>query len=348
MMLGYSVYHWLFFFYFYCFCGWCFETAFVSLKSRRWVNRGFMRGPFLPLYGSGAMMMLVVSMPFQDSILLTYLSGFVGATALEYITGVIMEALFQVRYWDYSSRFLNYKGHICLRSSLVWGVFTVGMTRVVHGHVEAFAYSLPVRPLHYGTVALTVCIVADFTLAFKAALDLRDLLVRIMRKREELMGIQKRLDVFIAFVGGDKEQKRADRSERRELWLNDLSASLEQRFTTLKEAIMNVPSAYGESVREEIAELRGKFSLFREREKSDSQILDTYKRDIILGNPSMRSEAYESAFEELKKIANDEDEAAHPHHHAAHASHFHPVSHFDHSGHLDHGNAADQSSPKRM
>ena len=71
MTQTYTALQWLFFFYLYSFIGWCYESAYVSIRKRRWVNRGFMRGPMLPLYGSGAVMMLVVSAPFQDSIILT-------------------------------------------------------------------------------------------------------------------------------------------------------------------------------------------------------------------------------------------------------------------------------------
>ena len=151
-MFNYAGFQWLFLFYFYCFGGWCFESAFVSLKSRKWVNRGFMRGPFLPLYGSGAMMMLVVSRPFADNIVLTY------------------AALFKMRYWDYTNRFMNFQGHICLRSSLAWGFLTILMTRVIHRPIEGLMYMIPNRVLYYLTVLLTVYIVADFTLSFKAAL----------------------------------------------------------------------------------------------------------------------------------------------------------------------------------
>ncbi len=307
-MFNYNGFQWLFFFYFYCFGGWCFESVFVSLKSGKWVNRGFMRGPFLPLYGSGATMMLVVSRPFQENVLLTYIAGVIGATALEYVTGVVMETLFQVRYWDYSERFMNFQGRICLRSSVVWGFFTILMTRVIHRPIEQFMYSLPSRALNYATVLLTIYIVADFTLSFKAALDLRDIMIRMMRLREELERMQKRLDVIIAFNNDEREQKRMDRGERREIWLNDLTSSLEQGFATLKELLLSKPSAYGESIREEIAELRGRFSLYRERERGEKKLLDFYKRDMIRNNPSMRSETYESAFEELKKIANGEEE----------------------------------------
>lgn len=307
-MFGYNGFQWLFLFYFYCFGGWCFESVYVSIKSRKWVNRGFMRGPFLPLYGTGAIMMLVVSMPFADNVLLTYIAGVIGATALEYVTGVVMEALFKVRYWDYTGRFMNFKGHICLRSSLAWGFFTILMTRVIHRPIEGIMFMLSDKALHHMTVLLTVYIVADFTLSFKAALDLRDLMVRIMRVREELERIQKRLDVLAAFNNDEKEQKRLERVERREIRLKDLAAGLEQGFAAIKEALLSRPTAYGESVREEIAELRGKFSLYLERETGYGRLLDFYKRDMIRNNPTMRSDEYESAFEELKQMANDQEE----------------------------------------
>ena len=67
-----------------------------------------MHGPFLPLYGSGAIMMLVVSMPFRENVMLTYVAGCIGATILEYFTGVVMEALFKIRYWDYSTEKFNF------------------------------------------------------------------------------------------------------------------------------------------------------------------------------------------------------------------------------------------------
>ena len=135
-MFHYNMIQWLAFFYFYCFFGWCFESTYVSIRKRQWVNRGFMRGALLPLYGSGAIMMLVISMPFQDNILLTFIAGVIGATILEYFTGVCMEAMFQIRYWDYSNQPFNFQGHICLSSSIAWGFLTILMTKVIHKPIE--------------------------------------------------------------------------------------------------------------------------------------------------------------------------------------------------------------------
>ncbi len=299
-MFNYSMYQWLLFFYLYCFFGWCFESAYVSIKSKKLVNRGFMRGPFLPLYGSGATMMLVVSMPFRDNILLTYVAGVIGATVLEYVTGVTMEALFKVRYWDYSNQPFNFQGHICLGSSIAWGFLTILMTRVIHMPIERLVFSIPAAVLPYLTIIMTIYIVSDFTLSFKAALDLRDILIKMEKAKEELERMQRRLDVLIAFSNEDKEQKK----QERELHANELVAGLEQRFVSFKESLQNKPAEYGESVREEIADLRARFNLYRERTKSSRELLDFYKRDMIRNNPTMDSMKFKDAFEELKKAAN--------------------------------------------
>ena len=151
-MYPYTMTQWLFLFYFYCFLGWCVEATYVSLKEKppHWINRGFIRGPFLPLYGSGAIMMLVVSAPFQHNIWLTYVAGCLGATVLEYITGVAMEVLFKVRYWDYSNQPFNFQGHICLGTTLAWGFLTILMTRVIHKPVEGLLYMREILPFPSG------------------------------------------------------------------------------------------------------------------------------------------------------------------------------------------------------
>lgn len=303
-MLHYTSIQWLFFFYFYCFFGWCFESTYVSIKSRKLVNRGFMRGPFLPLYGSGGIMMLVVSMPFQDNVLLTYIAGVIGATALEYVTGVTMEALFKVRYWDYSKNKFNFQGHICLGSSLAWGFLTILMTKVIHKPIEHFVLSIPGTVLTVVTCILTIYIVVDFTLSFKAAMDLRDILVKIERAREELERMQHRLDIIIAFNNEEKEQKK----QERELRMAELSSSLEQKFNGIKETIQSKPMEYSEAVKEEIADLRARFNLYMDGRKNYRNLLDFYKRDMIRNNPSMASNKFKDAFEELKNAVSRRSE----------------------------------------
>lgn len=298
-MFHYNIVQWLFIFYLYSFLGWCFESTYVSIKSKKVINRGFMRGPFLPLYGSGAVMMLVVSMPFAHNGMLTYIAGCIGATALEYVTGVTMEALFKVRYWDYSNKPFNFQGQICLSSTIAWGFFTVLMTRVLHPPIDHFVVSMPQQILGYVTALLTVYILIDFTLSFKAAMDLRDILAKLQELREEMERMERRLDVLIAFSSEEREQKKQGRVGS----LTELSAELKQRFAGLKESIMAKPSEYGEAVREEIAELRGRFSNYSDSQDNYGKMLDFYKRDMIRNNPMMVSVKFKDALDELKKMA---------------------------------------------
>lgn len=248
-MFTYSVMQWLFIFYFYCFFGWCFESGYVSLKSRKWVNRGFMRGPFLPLYGSGAVMMLVVSKPFLDYWWAVYLAGFVGATLLEYVTGVVMEALFKVRYWDYSSNRFQFQGHICLGSSLAWGALTLLMNYVIHKPVERVVLSIPATVLSVVTILLSFYIAGDFVLSFKAALDLRDVLVKLERVKEDLARVQKRLDVIVAVTGEDLAQRR-----------DAITESVAQRRDAITESVAQRKDAITESVGQRTEALVDAFS----------------------------------------------------------------------------------------
>ncbi len=302
---GYSVIQWLFFFYFYCFCGWVFESTYVSLKNRKWTNRGFMRGPFLPLYGSGAIMMLVVSAPFQDSVVLTYIAGVIGATILEYITGVTMEALFKVRYWDYSKQPFNFQGQICLGSSLAWGVLTIAMTRVVHKPVERFVLSIPENWLTVVTILLTVYIVSDFTMAWRAAMDLKDVLEKMQKAKEDLERVQKRLDVYLAFVAEGNEQRKQAMKNR--LGLEELTNSISSKFEALKSRMdTDKASESLQNAKEEIAQLQKKFSESLRWREHNSERERSYRRSVFGGNPTMTSTKFREVFEELKKKDKEE------------------------------------------
>lgn len=307
-MQDYSWIQWLFFFFFYSFFGWCFESAYVSLKKKHFVNRGFIRGPFLPLYGSGAIMMLVVSIPFRDNLFLTYLAGCVAATALEYVTGVAMEALFKVRYWDYSSQPFQFQGQICLGSTLAWGGLTILMTRVVHRPIEQFAFWLPEGLLTLLTMLTGVYFIADFTLSFKAALDLKDVLLRMEQAREDLERMQKRLDVILALadeaIENRLEVRREEREGRRDLRMQrqeELLENLEIKFQGILEQLPH--SELLRERREELLELRSRFRMHAEGRERRQFLSDFIKRSMIKGNPTMVSGRFAEALEELKQSA---------------------------------------------
>lgn len=298
-MYSYTLPQWLFLFYFYSFLGWCVESTHVSIRQKppHWVNRGFMRGPFLPLYGSGAIMMLVVSAPFQHNLFLTYAAGCVGATVLEYVTGVTMEALFKVRYWDYSNQPLNFQGHICLGTTLAWGGLTILMTRVIHRPIESLLYMIPQGVLSFLVFVLTVLIAADFALSFRAALDIRDILIAMEKVKEEMEHMQKRLDVIMAVREEEMEQYRS----AAEMRVEELAERMEARLQHIRQRIQIHPGEYLESTKEEAQEIRDRLMHARYRMSELKTVRDRWKRGLILGNPTMRgSKKLHDHLEELR------------------------------------------------
>ncbi len=316
-MFNYNPPQWLFLFYFYSFCGWCWESVYVSVLEKRVVNRGFMRGPFLPLYGCGGIMMLVVSKPFYDNFLLVYIAGCIGATVLEYLTGVIMETLFKVRYWTYDHKKFNYKGYICLESSLFWGVCTVVFSHFLQLPIEKVLLMLPMGFVSVTTTVLTMLVSCDFMIAFKTALELRDFLMYMDKAKEELRRMQKRLDVLIAFKGEDVKEGIGSKiggignsiSSRVEglsagisSGIDVLGASLEKSFAALREKIMLNPADYVISAREEVAELYAKYRIIMDRLTPGPvrNFFEWYKERTIMGNPTMSSAKFSFSMEEIK------------------------------------------------
>lgn len=192
-MYTYNWYQWLAFFYIYCFFGWIFESVYVSIKKQHPINRGFLRIPMLPLYGSGAVMMLWVSLPVRDNLFLVWVFGVIAATVLEYVTGSIMEQLFKVRYWDYSNQKFQVHGYICLTSSIAWGFLTILMTEVIHTPIANVVLSFN-SPVLLATVLITsVIFLIDFYESTKAALVLGKTLETMTKLKADMEEIQSRV-----------------------------------------------------------------------------------------------------------------------------------------------------------
>ena len=216
----YTTGQWVLLFFFYCFCGWVWESCYVSLCQRRWVNRGFLHGPLLPIYGSGAIIILFVTLPVEDSLVLIWLLGMLAATALEYVVGAAMEKIFQVRYWDYSQHRFNLNGHICLSSSIAWGFFSILLVRFLHPPVGRLLEDIPswcVDPL---ALVLTVAFTVDVVRSVQAALDLREMLTKLTEENEDLRRLAKRAEVAAAFAEDDLRRFR-ERTEVEKLLLQD-------------------------------------------------------------------------------------------------------------------------------
>lgn len=182
----YPFYQWLLFFFAYCFVGWVWETSYDSVIERHFVNRGFLYGTWIPIYGFGAIIMLFSTLPFKGNWVMVYLVGMVAATILELFTGLVMEKIFKVRYWDYSSQKLQFKGYICVSSSLFWGLLSVVLVKWVHNFFEKVLFDIPNDIQIVLAIFLSALFLTDLGFSIKTALDIRSVIVKMEKLRGDL------------------------------------------------------------------------------------------------------------------------------------------------------------------
>lgn len=307
-MYGYTLIQWLLFFYIYCIIGWCWETLFVSAKKLKFTNRGFMVGPWLPIYGSGAVIMLLAALPVKDNLFLVFICGMVAATLLEYCTGVVIEAIFKVRYWDYSNQPFNFKGHICLFCSLGWGVASVALIKFIHSPMEAFVLSFDYSVQRWTVMILSVLIAVDFTLSFRAALDLKAVLENITQSNSEIRRLKKRLDVLIAVMDDDRQQlikKYDEKLSQTKSMYREIYENMREKFSIIDQARLGmekIKSFPSEEMINEYEKLKLRFSFINELNDERKSHINIWIRRIVRDNPSFKSVKYSSAVEELKDI----------------------------------------------
>jgi len=180
-MFGSTLYHLLFFFFIYSFIGWCLEEAFVAVDTGKIVNRGFLNGPVCPIYGCGALLVILLLSKVSDNLILLYIASVLLTSALEFTGGIALEKLFHTRWWDYSAQPLNLLGHVCLKFSLLWGIGCVFLVKLIHPALEKV---LSLFPAAIGNVVLVVMILifaADLFLTVKNALKLNQYLSELNR-----------------------------------------------------------------------------------------------------------------------------------------------------------------------
>lgn len=159
-----DLYHFVQWFIIYSFLGWLVESIYMSVCNRKLTNRGFAFSPFCPIYAVGALSVFALLKPLDDNYVALYFAGALLATALEYLVALAMKSFLGAVWWDYSDKPFNYKGIICLESTIAWGFYTVFMFAFLHRFVKMVAASYPFRVGMILAAAVIVVYGFDFTL----------------------------------------------------------------------------------------------------------------------------------------------------------------------------------------
>jgi len=159
-MFGTDIYHLIAAFIMYSIIGWLVESIYMSFCNRKLTNRGFGRGPFCPIYGFGGVLGYLILHPLSNHLIGLYLAGAILATAFEYLVGKMMLKLFGEVWWDYNDKPYNYKGIICLESTVAWGFYAIIIINFLHsrilGLVDRFDMNWGIRACRLVLLLVTV------------------------------------------------------------------------------------------------------------------------------------------------------------------------------------------------
>lgn len=217
-------------FFAYSVVGWVSEVVYCSLQERRLVNRGFLRGPWCPVYGFGGVLVVALLSPLAESIVALFLAAALLTTVVEYATGWLLETLFQTRWWDYSRYRLNIKGRVCLVNSVLFGIMGALGVSVLAPLLDRAIALIPDSLVNPFALALYTLMMLDLAVTLREIVRLDEKLSRLADFVESL---RERLDVADWFNERDLAASFESLRERARADMDGLHDRLARRLDSL-------------------------------------------------------------------------------------------------------------------
>lgn len=277
-IFGFEFYFLFYNFFLYSFCGWIYESCLVSFQKKTWVNRGFLNGPVVPIYGAGATVVYVCLSGIPDQPTVIFLAGMATATVLEYVTSYVMEKLFHARWWDYSHYKYHIQGRICLLASLLWGFLSLLMMDVLQPFMNSVIAAIPRRAGEIAGYFILLVFGTDLAVTVVYTLQLDKKLAELSRYREELMEYLESTRLY------ENREELRERVENLPIW--SLGETLKEKMEEHQER------------REEIEEkLKGLLDAYEKR----ARLQGITEKRLIKAFPTMRSTRNANIITELRK-----------------------------------------------
>ena len=184
--MGNSLLYILTYFVIYSFLGWVLESVVRTVCERKIINTGFLIGPFCPIYGFGAIIMLLFLNTFENNSILLFFIAFVVLSLWEYLVGVLLEKFFSTKYWDYSDHKFNYKGRICLANSIAWGILGVLFIKYIHPFIENIIGYVDSTYLAIATTIIICVILIDAIINIVKVKNIKSTLAKIENINEQI------------------------------------------------------------------------------------------------------------------------------------------------------------------
>ena len=291
------MYQFLCIFFVYAFLGWCTEVSYAALVTGRFVNRGFLNGPWCPVYGFGVVIVLAALEPLKNDLPLLFLGSVVLTSALEWATGFVLEKIFHQRWWDYSDQPFNLNGYICLRFSIAWGLACLFVVKLLHPSVLLVIRLVP-RGLGWTLLALLAAV-----MAVDLAATVRTI-ARLNRRLSQLDQLAARIKDASNDFGEDLAKRVLDAAEKGADWKEDLE-ELTDRLAQRQESLREDLGGFREDLQDHLEERREQYRRqLQEWKESVQELLDRDsfgQHRLFKAFPGLRSTRYKEALERLRR-----------------------------------------------
>lgn len=277
-IFGFEFYFLFYNFFLYSFCGWIYESTLVSIQNKTLVNRGFLNGPIVPIYGAGATVVYMFLSGIPNRPVLIFIIGMLVATVLEYLTSYVMEKLFHAKWWDYSNYKYQFQGRICLLASFLWGFLSLLMMDVLQPFMNSVIASIPRRAGEITGYFIFLLFGADLTVTVIYTLQLDKKLEELSNYREE----------FMEYLEGTR--------------LYETKEELRERIGSLS------AHAIGEHMRvrmenqiEKKEEIEARLHSFLQKYEKRAEVGNIVEKRLLRAFPTMKSTRSEAVITELRK-----------------------------------------------
>ncbi len=269
----------------YAFLGWCTEVAYAALDTGRFVNRGFLNGPVCPIYGCGVVIVVSLLTPLKENLAILFLGSVILTTLLELVVGWGLETLFHHQWWDYSMYPFNFKGYICLKFSIFWGLACTFIMDIFHPIVMKLIRFIP----HLAGVVILVILMAVFVADCIITVST---ILKFNKRLRLLEDLQQQLDKLSVGIGENIYKNTTEAIEVSGKIKEDFEKHKEEFSTNLDERKQELEEKHEELTQKREELLQKYQEVLQQRTILQSRLLKAF--------PNMKSRTFKNSLEKLK------------------------------------------------
>ena len=267
--MGAKLFEILLYFIIYSFLGWIMESTFRTIKEKKIINTGFLKGPFCPIYGFGAIIMFLFLDQFENKPILLFFIAMIILTIWEYIVGVLLEKIFKTKYWDYSDHKFNFQGRICLTNSIYWGLLGVVFVKYIHPFIQGIISKVDIQILYYISSIITVVFLVDMIASIIKVKNISITLEKIEELNKEIK--EKLKEIKMLSIEAEKTLEENVTPENIQIIAEKLKRKRNRTIVRLYKNVYRLKKAFPAINTTEITEILSKKIEIKKKQKKNKE-----------------------------------------------------------------------------